>query len=172
MRILTQDLPTGIPSVHAINYQKIKTKSTNVNLDDENLFEIMQKTAFKMVKTCLMDGGIGLAAPQIGTFKRMFVIQDKDEKEIFDLYINPTWKPKDQQKCALEEGCLSVPNKQYKISRFKSIEVNYWCFDPNNSLVNIQQDLNDYAARVFQHEFGHLDGTSIVDVYKRQTNQK
>ena len=172
MRISKQDLPDSIVTVHALNYQKIKTKSINLKLDDPNLFDFVQKIGHKMVKTCIMDGGVGLAAPQIGIFKRMFVIQDKNDSDCYELYINPTWKPRDKIKVSSNEGCLSVPGKEYKISRFKHIEVDYWCFDPEKKLINIKQNLDDYWARVFQHEYNHLDGTAIADLYKRQMSEK
>lgn len=168
MRISKEDLASNTITMHALNYQKIKMKSINLKLEQEDLYDHVEKTAHKMVKTCIVDGGVGLAAPQIGVFKRMFIIQDKNDENFYELYINPTWKPREKIKFYSNEGCLSVPGKEYKISRFKHIEVDYWCFDPDKKLINIKQNLDDYWARVFQHEYNHLDGTAIADLYKRQ----
>jgi peptide deformylase len=172
MRILVEDLPQTLVPTYAIDYQRIKSKSINLKLDDPNLFDFVQKTGYKMVKTCVLQKGIGLSACQIGIFKTLFIIQDKDNESIFDMYINPTWKPKDKIKITTEEGCLSVPGKTLKISRYKNIEVDYWYFMPDNQLINIKQDLSGRDARVFQHEHSHTLGVSIVDVFKRQKADK
>lgn len=172
MRISKKDLPDSVGTVSVLNYQKINTKSTNVNLQNSDLFYYVQKIAHKLVKTCINQGGVGLSAPQIQIFKRMFIIQDKNDKDYYELYINPIWKPREKIKTEEYEGCLSVPGKQYKISRFKHIEVDYWCFDPENNLVNIKQNMDDYWARVFLHENNHLDCIAIPDLYKKQMGGK
>lgn len=171
MRISLNELPKTITTKHAVYYQKIGFKSSTIDLKKEDLFTYVQNIAFKMIRTCITDGGCGLAAPQIGIFKSLFVIQDETEKDIFDVYMNPKWTPLDDKKIACLEGCLSVPNKQYKILRYQNIEADYWAFDPDKNLINIKQELNNYLSKVYQHENNHIKGISIVDMFKKQNGR-
>ena len=113
--------------------------------------------------------GVGLAAPQVGVKKRMFVIyykkKDKDDKEIEVQYalINPKIVSNSARKCALKggEGCLSVKeDKDGYVFRYYKIVLN--AFDLiQNKEVNIVAF--GYDAIVLQHELDHLDGILYYD---------
>ncbi|WP_419553745.1 peptide deformylase [Candidatus Poriferisodalis sp.] len=101
--------------------------------------------------------GIGLAAPQVGIQRRLFV---------FDLYegdgpqtlINPEIVESDGE-WTYTEGCLSVPGLTYDIVRPK--EVHLVGLDLDGNEVSIEAD--DLPARLFQHELDHLDGVLLID---------
>jgi hypothetical protein len=57
------------------------------------------------------------------------------------------------------EGCLSVPGKRGKVPRYKWVEVEYL----NRQGVVIREVLTDFVARIFQHEYDHLEGILFID---------
>ena len=108
-----------------------------------------------MIRTMYETDGIGLAAPQIGINKQLFVADMGEGPHVF---INPkiisqkgSWE--------MEEGCLSFPGIGVNIKRAKVIKVEYR--DENNTL--IRTELKDLMARIFLHENDHLLGKAIID---------
>jgi peptide deformylase len=116
-----------------------------------------------LFETMQAHKGIGLAAPQVGINEQIFVIDTG--KDAFAV-INPKiLKATGQDE--MQEGCLSIPNLQVKISRAKSIEVEFT--DETNRRVRAK--LSGLAAKVFQHEHDHLMGKLIID-YLSPAQQK
>lgn len=113
--------------------------------------------------------GVGLASPQIGIKKRMFVIyykkKDKDDKEIEIKYalVNPKIVSNSVRKCALKggEGCLSVKDdKEGYVYRYYKITLKAFDLVQNKDItINAQ----GYDAIVLQHELDHLDGILYYD---------
>lgn len=101
--------------------------------------------------------GIGLAAPQVGIQRRIFV---------FDLYegdgpqtlINPEIVESDGE-WTYTEGCLSVPGLTFDIVRPKQVHLVGLDLDGNE--ISIEAD--ELPARLFQHELDHLDGVLLID---------
>lgn len=123
-------------------------------------------------KTCAKYGlrpGVGLAAPQIGISKRMFVIFGKDlqgKMHILPL-INPTIISHSHELTYLPggEGCLSVDRETHGLTpRYKELKVKSHVFDVKTGKV-IEKTFNvsDFIAIVFQHENDHLNGILYVD---------
>lgn len=100
--------------------------------------------------------GVGLAAPQIGEPYRFFVMDAGDKVR---KVINPEILSTGNSLAEMEEGCLSVPGIHKKVKRPKRIHVRY----QNEMGETVEEDLKDYPARVFQHEFDHLNGVLFVD---------
>lgn len=103
-----------------------------------------------MTKLMFERNGIGLAAPQCGISKRIFIMGNQDK-----LYacINPEIIEGD--KTIMDtEGCLSFPDLWLKVKRFDTIKVRY----QNAFAETIETTFNGLIARVFQHERDHLDG--------------
>lgn len=113
-----------------------------------------------MVETMYAAPGIGLAAPQIGILKRLFVVDvaegDKKEPRFF---INPEIVERSQTRSVYEEGCLSLPKQFGDVERSDRIRLRFQDRDGNI------QDLNadGMLARCIQHELDHLDGILFVD---------
>ncbi len=121
----------------------------------ENLFDSLDKKE-----------GVGLAAPQIGILKRMFVIavpinEDKEDKIQYfkKAYINPAIIDKSNTEIYYNEGCLSIPGIYEDVLRPESINVSYFDSDFNY----FEEELDGIVARVFQHELDHLNGVLFID---------
>jgi peptide deformylase len=104
----------------------------------------------------------GLAAPQIGINKAVFIYSyDRDPKHL-EIVINPTFTPIDEEKVEGWEGCLSVITTTWKIAkvpRYEKIHAVYL----NQKGEWIEKDLEGFAAKVFQHEYDHLQGIVNID---------
>ncbi|MBT3260886.1 peptide deformylase [bacterium] len=127
--------------------------------------EISSKKFQVLVRNLLntVEGeGVGLAAPQIGVSKRVFVMNfepGKTELSNFVIVINPQILHKSDDLEKEGEGCLSIPGMMGIVPRHRVIDVSYT--DLSGKIVN--QQLCDYVARIFQHEYDHLDGILFVD---------
>ena len=101
--------------------------------------------------------GLGLAAPQVGVQKRIFVY-DLYEGDGPQVIINPTLSEFDGE-WTFEEGCLSIPGLYFPITRPKTVHLTG--YDINGNEVSIEAD--EILARAFQHELDHLDGTLLLE---------
>ncbi len=110
-----------------------------------------------MVETMYKKDGIGLAAPQIGVSKRVFVCDNGEG--VVRKVINPIITAITDETQEFEEGCLSVPGIYKKVVRPKKINVKY--INENGESVN--EDLDEFLAVVMQHENDHLDGILFVE---------
>ncbi|HET6794217.1 MAG TPA: peptide deformylase, partial [Acidimicrobiales bacterium] len=108
-----------------------------------------------MVATMYAAPGVGLAAPQVGVQKRLFVYDVGDGPQVI---ANPTISEASGE-WTYEEGCLSVPGLYWPIMRPK--EVHLTGLDLNGEEVSIEAD--ELLARVFQHEVDHLDGVLLIE---------
>jgi peptide deformylase len=110
-----------------------------------------------MVPTMYEARGLGLAAPQIGVQKRLFVYQLPDD-DAPKVLINPTIS-EHRGEWVYEEGCLSVPGLHWEIVRPKEVHVTGFDLDGNE----VSFDADELLARLFQHELDHLDGKLLLD---------
>ena len=99
--------------------------------------------------------GVGLAAPQIGVQKRLFVWDLGDGPRTI---VNPQIVESDGE-WVYDEGCLSVPGLSWEIVRPKQVHVIGRDLDGNE--VSVEAD--EIEARLFQHELDHLDGTLLIE---------
>jgi len=105
--------------------------------------------------------GVGLAAPQVGLVERFFVMNpsfDRDPKHEI-VVINPRILEFMGLNVEDDEGCLSVPRIVARVLRRQEIEASYMDLDGKHVTVL----LSGFPARIFQHEYDHLDGTLLVD---------
>jgi peptide deformylase len=108
-----------------------------------------------MFETMVACKGVGLAAPQVGINEQIFVVDTG--KEIFAA-INPKIIKVTGTE-VMEEGCLSIPRVLVDVKRAKNVWVEFT--DQENRQVRAQ--LNGLVARVFLHEYDHLQGKLIFD---------
>ena len=108
-----------------------------------------------MVETMYTAEGVGLAAPQIGVQKRLFVWDLGDGPRTI---VNPQIVESDGE-WVYDEGCLSVPGLSWEIVRPKQVHVIGRDLDGNE--VSVEAD--EIEARLFQHELDHLDGTLLIE---------
>lgn len=120
-----------------------------------------------MVETMNDANGVGLAAPQVGIMKRLFVarpyIDSEDEEKPDEVYymINPeiTYKEGSQES---SEGCLSVPGYMGLVDRPEKIKIKA----TNLEGKLIEYEFEGFAATVMCHEFDHLEGILYCDIAK------
>lgn len=107
--------------------------------------------------------GIGLAAPQVGVNRQIFVA-DIGEGPI--AVINPQIV-KSSGAVVMEEGCLSLPGIHVNVKRARKILVKY----VNEQGQKIEREFTELLARVFQHESDHLRGKLIIDYVDRKEKE-
>jgi len=121
-------------------------------IDDE-----ITNAAKLMLEILKQEKGVGLAGPQIGLMKRIFVVSiDGDEERIF---INPSILETSQETAKFEEGCLSVPGVYVDVVRSESIKIQAW----NEKGKPFTMETSGFLARVIQHEYDHLEGVLFLD---------
>ena len=109
-----------------------------------------------MVETMYEAEGAGLAAPQIGVQKRLFVYDIGDGPEV--IIINPTIVESDGE-WYYDEGCLSIPGLRLGILRPERVLIEGWNLDGKQ----LSLEADEFLGRVFQHEVDHLDGVLMVE---------
>ena len=110
-----------------------------------------------MITTMYEAPGAGLAAPQVGVQRRLFVYDSHDDTGPH-VIVNPTIT-ESRGEWAFEEGCLSVPGLSWEIVRPDEVHLTGWDLDGNE--VSIEAD--EYLGRIFQHELDHLDGILLLE---------
>jgi peptide deformylase len=108
-----------------------------------------------MVETMYDSEGAGLAAPQVGIQKRLFVYDVGDGP---DAIVNPAIVEASGE-WYYDEGCLSIPGLQLGIVRPAQVHLRGYGLD--GAEVSVEAD--DFLGRVFQHEIDHLDGVLMVE---------
>jgi peptide deformylase len=132
-------------------------RSAKINIFDKNLVNLSKD----LIDTMYDADGVGLAAPQIGINKRIFVMDCSSENEEKDcrVVINPEIEHASEEIGSYKEGCLSIPGITEEISRPKVIKVLYQ--DVNGVLQRDTYD--DLWSICFQHELDHLNGKLFID---------
>lgn len=144
----------------------LRSPSRNFNLVDLNTDEY-RSLAKKLVSTLKStDGGVGLAAPQVGINRRVVAVQRVDkEGEPVEVYPNIRIEEFRGEMEAGPEGCLSVPDQRGDVMRYQDITIVYT--DVNSDRMDqpreIREDISGFAAVIFQHEVDHLDGIVFTD---------
>lgn len=113
------------------------------------------RLAEDMLTTMYDAPGLGLAAPQVGVQKRLFVYDAGDGPAVL---VNPVISESSGE-WAFDEGCLSVPGLSWEIIRPKQIHLTGYDLDGNE--VSVEAD--ELLARLFQHELDHLDGVLLLE---------
>jgi peptide deformylase len=138
-------------SIRMVGDPVLRQRAAEVTTIDGRL----AKLADDMVVTMYDAPGLGLAAPQVGVEKRLFVY---DVGEGPKTLINPEIVESDGE-WTYEEGCLSVPGLSWEIVRPKQVHLRGVDLDGNQ--VDIEAD--EILARCFQHELDHLDGVLLLE---------
>lgn len=113
--------------------------------------------AAEMIETMHAGKGIGLAGPQVGLMRRVFVVQV--EGDLPRVFINPTIIATSPELSQYEEGCLSIPGMYADVTRPAMVTVQAW----NERGRPFTLDAEGLLARVIQHEYDHLEGTLFID---------
>ncbi|NLX34027.1 MAG: peptide deformylase [Thermotogaceae bacterium] len=130
----------------------LRLVSKKIEVFDEKLREFVEELS----KAMYVEDGVGLAAPQVGVSKRIFVY---DAGEGIRVVINPEFLWKSEETVQMEEGCLSIPGIYADLFRPSSVKLRYQDVEGNFH----EEELSEYAARIVQHEADHLEGVLFVD---------
>ena len=142
-------LKTLIPSDDPLLHRKIKKCSYDLD---------RSKLSYTLTENMFHYNGVGLSANQIGIEERAFVMMiDIDLQETITCF-NPRIIKESKKEVVMEEGCLSYPELFIEISRPSSIIVKYE--DEGKSI--IKRRLDGFIARVFQHEYDHMEGIDFT----------
>lgn len=135
----------------------LRRKAVRVESFDASLAAL----ARDLLETMYRARGVGLAAPQVGVSKALFVSNptgDPAQKGEERIWVNPRILRRSGSAVG-EEGCLSFPGIYADVARAVSVVVEV--ADMQGKLERL--DLADFPARVVQHEFDHLEGVLFVD---------
>jgi len=122
---------------------------------DDNLHELLDD----MKQTLEKSTGVGLAAPQVGVLKRVFVIMVNN---CYFEVINPKIVKTSGSQCG-QEGCLSVPGRYDNVTRPKIVTIEF--VDRFNNKMSLTAC--DFMARALCHENDHLNGVLFIDYLKK-----
>jgi peptide deformylase len=112
--------------------------------------------------------GVGLAAPQVGLRRRIMVLNATGGPEGERVLVNPTITDRFGGLTTMEEGCLSFPEIYAEVERPESCTVK--AFAPSGE--EFEETFDDFASRVVQHEYDHLEGVLLVDRMSPADKQK
>jgi peptide deformylase len=127
----------------------------------ESLTDELKSLIEDLIHTMYETDGVGIAAPQVGVSKRIFICDPEYHKTEIKkpiVLINPEFVEYEGEYSA-EEGCLSVPNVFEKIKRFEKVTIKFT--DPDWKEQTITAE-NTFAV-ILQHEYDHLNGIMFVD---------
>src|SRR3989344_632295 len=140
-----------------------KAKLVSKTEINSSKFQIFVKN---LIKTCGEKNGVGIAAPQVGISKKVFIVWSRPNKRykkapVFgpEVVINPKIISSSKQKVKGWEGCLSVPGIRGLVPSAKLVRVEYL----NNKGKKVKTSFSNFIARIFQHEFDHLYGIVFLD---------
>ena len=139
-----------IPSDDPLLHNKIKKCSYNLD---------RSKLSYTLNENMFHHKGVGLSANQIGIEERAFVMMIDDETLDTITCFNPKIIKYSKNEVVFEEGCLSYPDLFIKISRPSSIIVKYE--DEGKNI--FKRRFDEYIARIFQHEYDHMEGIDFTE---------
>ena len=156
-----------IRSIIAYGDPVLKQKAEKINLSQINELKLLIRDLWD---TMYNAKGVGIAAPQIGVSKAVFVADFsffKDEENFFEeelinmkqVFINPIIVKEKGEDFTYPEGCLSIPNISENVVRKSSLKINFL----DEKSVMQEMECSGIIARVIQHEYDHLQGILFTD---------
>ncbi len=147
----------------------LRKECKDIDADYPNLKELI----VNMKETMYNASGVGLAAPQIGKAIRLFLIdaspfaedEDLDEadretlKSFNKVFINAQILEEEGEEWSFNEGCLSIPDVRQDVLRQPKVTIEY----QDEDFKTHTEVLEGLAARVFQHEYDHIEGVLFTD---------
>ena len=128
---------------------------------------IETQTEIKAMQAALASTqGVGLAAPQIGISKQIVIVASRPSPRYPQaplmeptVMINPRFVALSEEKEKGWEGCLSIPGIRALVPRYTAIEVTYTNIEGHA----VHQQFDSFVARIFQHEYDHLQKVLFID---------
>ena len=115
-----------------------------------------------MIKLCVKENGIGLAAPQIGIRNKFFIAYFQEFLD-WRLFVNPVYRPLNQQTVDSVEGCLTYGiDHTYKVKRYTKVLAEWQEENTYGDLAIKKQELSGISAIIFQHETDHINSVTVT----------
>ncbi len=139
----------------------LRQEADNIDVFDQNLIDLIED-----MKEAMHGEGIGLAAPQVGSSKRLFICQPEGHN--LYVFINPEITMTSEEQIGYEEGCLSIPGVYADVIRPSMIQIQAL----NEKGRPYRIDADGILARVIQHELDHLHGVLFIDHLSDRKREK
>ncbi len=157
-----------IRNIIQLGAKELRLIAQPVRTSDDETQKLIDDLSITLANT----QGVGIAAPQIGESKQIIIVASRPTLRYPTapyleptVMINPTFEPLNNNKEKDWEGCLSVPSLRALVPRFTDIRVHYF----NEQGKKQDLELTGFVARIFQHEYDHLQGKLFLD--KVETNK-
>ncbi len=138
--------------------EDVEEKEANWKTLVENMWETMYNAR-----------GVGLAAPQVGKAKRIFLVDSKQIEEDLDgeegikqVFINAEIIEETGEEWSYNEGCLSIPHVREDVSRLDKIKIQFY----DEAFNFHEREFKGVSARIIQHEYDHIEGVLFTDHLK------
>jgi peptide deformylase len=131
----------------------LRLRANEVEDFDDDLRRLVER----MIALMHDAQGVGLAATQVGVLRRLFVYQPDEEGP--RAIVNPVVAERGEETSSDEEGCLSLQGVRVPVDRTTRIVLE----GKDENGADVRVELEEYAARIVQHELDHLDGVLIID---------
>lgn len=143
----------------------LRAKCDDWDIFDESQIQPLIELKNAMESTCERFGGIGLAACQIGVTKNVIWLHG----EMKLLIVNPSILEVSEERNVAKEGCLSIGEggRQFSVTRYNKVRVKGFTIDQGGKRDVKEWDFGMLWARVFQHEFDHINGVLYIDRVKK-----
>lgn len=149
----------GFRNVVKDDLEFLRKKSREVTVFDDKLKTLIED----MKDTLTREKGVGLAAPQVGVLRRVFIVDfsETDEHEYIE-FINPEILKTKGKNTDYQEGCLSFPGRLFVVERPDYVKI--CAYNVNGE--RFEMELDDFMARAIMHENDHLNGVVIPQIGK------
>lgn len=168
LSIISQgDVNTALPIYQTTNphqHETLLNLSADIDPTDPNTAILVNRMKLSLLST---DGGVGIAAPQVGVNRKVIWVQRFDKKgEPLEYFINPVivWRSEIQN--LGPEGDLSIPDFRDQFYRSKVIQLEYVDLKGQK----YSEIVEGFTAVIFQHEIDHLFGILISDKKEKEKN--
>ena len=140
-----------------------RSKDIEITTDDTTLSLLLER----MEATMNAEDGIGIAAPQVGINRNIFLfVRVHEPGQKVQVAINPKiLSHSEELVCFERDGCLSIPDRRGNSERYSWIEVSY--YDEKGQLIKEKlsghERPQDFTNIIFQHEYDHINGVLFID---------
>jgi peptide deformylase len=158
-------------SLRVLTYPHPLLRAPNAEVAPEELQTEIKRVAKEMLAVMYASSGVGLAAPQVGINKRLMVFNPEGDSKAWIqevVLVNPRVVGSSKGSDVEMEGCLSFPGMKGHVRRHEWVKVE--AMRLNGKKFKIKYE--GWTARIFQHEYDHLDGVLYVDRLEKEDEEK
>lgn len=149
-------------SLRILKYPHPLLRAGNATVAEDEFNDKLKQTAREMLKIMYASRGVGLAAPQVGVNIRLLVFNPEGDSKAFlqeVVMVNPVIVGSSKRTEVEPEACLSFPGMSGNVRRHEWVKVEGYRLNGKKFRVKYE----GWKARIFQHEFDHLEGVMYID---------